>query len=420
MSLLQAEISFPLLAKLRNAELCRMRCIRIASIFLFFQLLFLNGAWSQIPASDPVGPHLREKPLFSAGIIADAQYCDCKPMKGRFYRISEEKLQVAVDTFNARDVDFVINLGDVIDQSLESYPIVLKELERLQMPLYNVLGNHEFWNVPFHAQKTILDSLNLGHNYCSHVTNGWRLIMLDGTDLAEYAQGAHPETREEGEASRLAAKGRHNAALWNGAIGNQQMAWMEREMAEAAFHNQPVAVFCHFPINPKGHPLTLWNDDVLRKVISKYSTVEAWFAGHAHEGGYTWADGIHHVTLQGMLMTPDSNAFAVLNFFPDRIEMQGFGREPSRILMNKNVNPKPAITIQPEQKAAPIPRPPNAYPCESQRITNAFGEVIFIGESGGLSEPKTPQMKPGVFLIEREKSGKITFEKLVVLPQGAQ
>jgi hypothetical protein len=33
-----------------------------------------------------------------------------------------------------------------------------------------------------------------------------------------------------------------------------------------------------------------------------------------------------------MVDTPDSNAFAVLALFEDRIEIEGFGREPSRRL----------------------------------------------------------------------------------------
>ena len=285
------------------------------------------------------------------------------------------------------------------------------------MPVYNVLGNHEFWEVPYHSQKTVLDSLNLGHNYCTLDVDGWRLLMLDGTDLAEYAMGAHPETHDEGEISRLDAKGKHNAVLWNGAIGQQQLLWMEQQLAEAAFLGKPVAIFCHFPINPAGHPLTLWNDAVLRDLIAKYSTVEAWFAGHAHEGGYTWQDEIHHVTLQGMLMSPDSNAFAILNFFPDRIEMQGFGREPSRILANKSTQAAIAKTfVHPPQKA-PIVLPPPEHPCETLRIKNALGEYIFIGESGGISAADLPKMSAGVYEVRKEIEGKISFEKLVVLPK---
>lgn len=390
--------------------------ILAALLFLFFggnQVIF-----AQIPASDPVGPDPIEKPLFSIGIIADAQYCDCDQMKNRYYRISAEKLNVAVDTFNARNVDYVVNLGDLIDQSLESYPIALRALDRLKMPIFNVLGNHEFWDVPFHAQASVLDSLDLGSNYCVQEVSGWRLIMLDGTDLAEYAQGAHPESELEGETSRAASKGKHNGFLWNGAIGKLQMEWLRRQIAEAAWLNQPVAIFCHFPIQPENHGMTLWNNDIINDLIAQYPTVEAWFSGHAHEGGYNWVDGIHHVTMQGMLMTPDSNAFAILNFYQDRIEMQGFGREPSRILPLKSVDPEPAITTLPALKTKPDVLPPPEFPCQEIQIKNALNQTIFIGESGGLEPAKIPKLQPGVYWIKRIELGKSSFERCVILPES--
>ena len=59
----------------------------------------------------------------------------------------------------------------------------------------------------------------------------------------------------------------------------------------------------------------------------------AWFAGHYHKGGYTLENGIHHVTVPGMVEAPaDKNAYGVVDVYPDRLELRGVGTVPSRTL----------------------------------------------------------------------------------------
>ncbi len=58
--------------------------------------------------------------------------------------------------------------------------------------------------------------------------------------------------------------------------------------------------------------------------------VKACFCGHDHAGGYILRNGIHYLTFRGMIETPDQNAFAIVTLAKDRIEVQGFGRGPSR------------------------------------------------------------------------------------------
>jgi predicted phosphodiesterase len=367
-------------------------------ILLALTMLGMHGhaLRGQAPASARVGPPPASRPHFRVGIIADAQFCDQDMMMGRYYRISLEKLHTAVDTFNAQKVDLVVNLGDLVDGRLESFPTVLREIDRLEMPVHHLLGNHEFWEVPFHSQAGVLDSLGLASGYCDLELPGWRFLLLDGTDLAAYSQGAHRELTEEAELCRDGLAGQSNAALWNGAIGESQLAWMEWHLRDAEARGERVALFCHFPITPPGHPMTLWNDAELRILLSRHPPVKAWFAGHSHTGGYRFLEGIHHLTFGGMLMTADSNSFAILDFYEDTVLVEGFGREPYRILGLDGGTPQGHTIVPKAGTVKPAFFLPQ-YPCIHRQVRDAMGRTVLIDDAGGNEAPSLPRLQPGCY-----------------------
>lgn len=387
----------------------------IGGIIIGLGLLLTDGR-AQAPAATPVGPSLGSKQAMRIGLIADAQYCDHDADIGRYYRISLEKLHQAVDTFNAQRVDLVINLGDLIDQDLESYPLAMREVQRLQMPVYHVLGNHEFWNVPFQLQRSVLDTLGLANGYCDLSLPGWRLLMLDGTDLAEYAQGAHRDLQDEAEACRSSLDGHTNKAIWNGAIGRAQMAWIERQLAEADASGERVLLFCHFPISPPGHPMTLWNEADLRVLLARHRSAEAWIAGHSHTGSFVRIDSVQHLTLAGMLMSPDSNAFAILDLLPDRMVVEGYGREPYREVPIRG-SAVASVELLPPPTERPDAMPPEAQHCIDRTFVSPFGRVVFSAETELDSADKLPRLRPGVYEILEHSEGHYAYRHVVVLPR---
>jgi hypothetical protein len=58
--------------------------------------------------------------------------------------------------------------------------------------------------------------------------------------------------------------------------------------------------------------------------------VIAYLNGHNHAGNYAERDGIHYVNFHGMVDTPDSSAFAVVEIAGDRLEIRGFGGKAAR------------------------------------------------------------------------------------------
>jgi manganese-dependent ADP-ribose/CDP-alcohol diphosphatase len=153
-------------------------------------------------------------PLLKIGLIADPQYCDCEPAGTRYYRESLKRLSVAIDTFNNSKVDFVMNLGDLIDKYESSYGPVIQLYKKLNMPFYNLLGNHEFEEVSETFSSSILRFYNMPDFYYDFSYKNWRFIILDGTELGEYASFLHHDLLHESEKLRQSISGNINEHPW--------------------------------------------------------------------------------------------------------------------------------------------------------------------------------------------------------------
>jgi 3',5'-cyclic AMP phosphodiesterase CpdA len=273
------------------------------------------------------------KPLFRFGIIADVQYCDAEPAGKRFYRNSPQKLEQCVTDLNTHGLSFTIQLGDFIDRDFHSFQRVLPIYQSLRGPTYHVLGNHDF-SVASEKKGDVLRCLGLERGYYDFQVNGWRFVVLDGNDLSLHARRKNsPQYNRAVELHRaLRAAGRSNANTWNGGIGAEQMQWLKERLDAAEQAAEKVVLFCHYPVYPEDAH-NLWNCEEIVEVLSSCDHVVAYIAGHNHGGHYGHLDGVHYLTMQGMVDTPETNAYAVAEVFPNRIEIVGVGRVPSRSLL---------------------------------------------------------------------------------------
>ncbi len=272
------------------------------------------------------------KPVFSFGVIADIQYCECVPLGTRFYSNSLNKLEDSIRDFNARDMSFVIQLGDLIDKDIESIESVLTVLNKIKAKKYNVLGNHDY-NVDDEEKENVPEKIGLVSRYYEFISNGWRMIVLDGNDLSFYTPKESRERIEETNKlfQRIKDRGAINAHDWNGGLGSQQIYWLKDILKQSSISGEKVLVFCHFPVYPSREE-NLWNDIELIELLESYPCVVALFSGHYHSGNYAKKRGIHYLTLQGMVETENSNAYSIIEVYSDHLKVLGFGREPSRIL----------------------------------------------------------------------------------------
>lgn len=292
--------------------------VRSPSVTLIAGLLLALAAWPAIAA---------ERPQFSIGAIADCQYAAEPDASPRLYGTAPGKLAAAVADFNNQKLAFVVQLGDFIDRDWTSFDTLLPIAQRLRHRWRFVLGNHDF-AVAEDRKLAVPARLGMPARYYSFVEHGWMFVVTDGNGLSSYGWPA-------GSANDIRSHAVHAclypaAPLWDGGIDEAQMDWIEARLVEADQRGLKVMMLSHFPVYP-ANPHNLWNADAVTAMLARHPSVKLWLDGHNHDGNYGIRDGIHYVNLKAMLDTSET-AYARLDVFADRIELRGFGRQPSMTL----------------------------------------------------------------------------------------
>ena len=269
------------------------------------------------------------------GLIADIQYADKDTAGQRYYRAAMQKLTDCVDQLNERELDFVIQVGDLIDggkKAVADFDDILAVYNELNARKYHVLGNHDFAGI---SRKAVLDKMEIDRGYYDFTVSNWRFVVLDTMDLA--VSGGWPEDSDQYRQStemlkKLQQAGAPNAVDWNGGISNEQMVWLDHVLADADSNDQNAIVFGHHPLQPAGDPHIAWNAGQIVKIIESHDCVAAYMNGHNHAGKYTYHNGIAYITFIAMVDMPTENAFAVIEISNDAIQIEGFGRIESRAI----------------------------------------------------------------------------------------
>ncbi|MBM3891842.1 MAG: hypothetical protein FJ388_22230 [Verrucomicrobia bacterium] len=271
------------------------------------------------------------EPLFRFGVVADVQYAD-KPTRGkRAYSETADKLRACVTDFNRQDLAFAVNLGDIIDgngaKSARELALIAGIFRQLNSPVRHVIGNHCL-TVP---RPALLKELGLKSPYYEFTHKDWRFLVLDGMDVSLKS----PYGSKEAKQARAYLAKNPKLSKYAGAIGEKQFAWLRERLADAARLKQRVIVFCHHPtLAAASTPSALlWNAAEVVGLLAQSGCVVAWINGHDHKGGYALVNGIHHLTVPGMIESPTGgNGYAVAETFADRIVIVGKGTVPNRAL----------------------------------------------------------------------------------------
>jgi len=277
----------------------------------------------------------KKEPILKIGLVADPQYAN-KPSKGnRYYRESLWKLEEAIDTFNYNNVDFVQNLGDIIDVEWESFDSILPIYDKLNPDIenYQLLGNHDYAVDSTHV-RDLLEKLSMPNYYYSYSKKGWRFIVLDATDYSYYSNLLHDHDINQVNFYFENTKEKSNKYRWNSAIGEEQQNWLKQELDSANVLSQRVIVFSHLPVRPQNEPHNLWNDYEIIDLIENSSNVFAFINGHNHAGGYVYKNGIHYITIFGMVNTMVSS-YGILELYKDSLLLKGYGNQKTLHLNNE-------------------------------------------------------------------------------------
>lgn len=273
-------------------------------------------------------------PLFRFGVLTDLHYSDIDPIGEKFFRNSLPKLNECILQLSSTRLNFVVQLGDLIEKNIMSFDPVLIRLRSLRWQLYHVLGNRDF-EVDDGDKAHVISKIGLSRRYYSFSPiQGWKCLVLDGTLISLFAHQKDSVQWRKVQAIYEAMLNANapNAKEWNGAIDEDQISWLQRQLAEALQRGERVIVFCHFPARPVGETFTLWNSSKVLKILDESNCVSAYLSGHQHPGTYDYQNRIHHLGFHAMLETSDQNSYAIVEIYPDRLNVTGFGRQPSRVL----------------------------------------------------------------------------------------
>ena len=270
------------------------------------------------------------------GLVADIQYADKDARGERRYREALDGWKGCVAAWREQDLDFAVQLGDLIDgraeesESTRDLNYVLGVTAAMDVPVRHVVGNHDL-EVP---RPRLLSRLRLAEGHYSFTVDGWRFVVLDSMAVSTRWPAGSPQALV---ARRILDEnaGKPNAVDWNGAFGSIQLDWLAAELAAAGQAGERVVVFAHAPVLAAAStPAHLaWDHERALELLEGQPHVAAYFSGHDHAGGYARAGGVHFVTVEGLVEAdPEANAFAVVELYADRIEVLGVGEVTSRTL----------------------------------------------------------------------------------------
>ncbi len=276
----------------------------------------------------------QEAPLFRFGIVADPQYAPVVPnlKMNRYYSNSLWKLSDAIEAFNKEDLQFVATLGDIIDRHWESFNHILPLYDKLRHEHFFVLGNHDY-DIAKEYLTSVTRTVGMEKAYYDFTGGGYRFLVLDGNDVSTFAP-PEGDPRRDVAAKRLEelkAREADNAQTWNGSLSDEQFAWAEETMKKAQAAGEKVIVLNHYPVYPANEH-NQWDSERIVEMLTGYDNFVAYFNGHNHAGNYGETGGKHFLNFKGMVDTPDTTAYAVVEVYADRIEVRGVGREENRTL----------------------------------------------------------------------------------------
>lgn len=268
-------------------------------------------------------------PLLKFGLFADIQYANCPSENTRFYQPVLYKLDSCIRYFNQQDVQFSINLGDIIDRDQQDLDSVKCYLSHLNNKIYHLTGNHDYKGTT--DNSTLYKQLNMPSSYYSFKKQNWVFIMLNTNEVSAYAhiEGTKKKQELADILEHIKQTGGKQAQRWNGGTSKKQLKWLDNQLTQCEKKSKNVLIFSHHPLYPQSEFTALNNSEILN-TISKYSCVKAVFSGHHHTGAFGVYKGIPMITHQGMVETEKQNAYSIVEITQDSILLKGYGRVPSR------------------------------------------------------------------------------------------
>ena len=261
------------------------------------------------------------KKTLKFGWVTDIHYADADIKWGRYFRESADKLQEAIDLFNTKDLDFIIETGDFKDQTTppveENTLGYLRKIEAVfaefKGPRYHVLGNHDMDSLSKSQFLNEIENTGIAKDksYYHFDRNNLRFVVLDACYTKRGKEYDH-----------------HNYNWKDANIPQQQLLWLNDVLHSSPY---PVFVFVHQLLDGKGD-LYVNNSRKVRKILESSGNVLAVFQGHKHEGDLQLVNGIVYFTLKAMVegSGEQNSSYSIVSVEPSgTIKIEGYRKAES-------------------------------------------------------------------------------------------
>ena len=253
----------------------------------------------------------KKEPL-SFGVLTDVHYADRDPANTRNYRDSLDEMKQAINMFNERNLDFIIELGDFIDKG-QTVAVELDYLKKIEAEYaafngtrHYVLGNHDMATL---SKKQFLAHTGARAAYYSFDVKSFHFVVLDAcfrADGTPYNAG--------------------NFDWKDTFIPEEEIKWLKNDLQKS---NKKSFIFVHQRLDDEGeHGVS--NCKQIRIIFEDSGKVLMVLQGHDHNGDFNQINGIYYFTSQAMVEGAGlvNNAYSIMEITPElEIKMQNFEKQ---------------------------------------------------------------------------------------------
>ncbi|MCQ2396809.1 MAG: metallophosphoesterase [Lentisphaeria bacterium] len=270
-----------------------------------------------------------EAPLARFGVLADPQYTDSEPSIGRNYREGKNIIAKTLEVFNReKRLDFVCNLGDVVDGRVKSeLPDVLEVFQKSLFPVKHTLGNHDLC---LQSAQDLQEAYAMTDFNEEFEIGGIRFVLLNTMEISVL----HPKEMKEYSVAKeyMDSHAERNLRYYNGMMSTESLNWFERLLTDADKKDETVVVLTHSPIcaTAASESTVTWNADEMLEMTDRHHSLRAWIAGHHHKGGLAERKHVLHKTVMGLCEMPEATG-CIVSLYNDRMEIEGFGKETNHV-----------------------------------------------------------------------------------------
>ncbi|MEX0780128.1 MAG: metallophosphoesterase [Balneolales bacterium] len=242
------------------------------------------------------------------GMVTDPHFANIETKGSRFYSESLEKMQEFVALMNEEKVDFIMELGDLVNGTEDGSTKHLEHIEAVYQefngPRYHVLGNHDLDSLSKEQYLSVVENTGIPNDlsFYSFDRHGLHFVVLDGTftsDNTPYKAG--------------------NFHWTDANIPADQLNWLKADLRNTSY---PTIVCIHQLLDSNGDDIkevNINNAPEVRHVLNQHPQVLAVFQGHHHTGQYNQIENIHYYTLKAMVEGSgrQNSSYAIVDVFDD-------------------------------------------------------------------------------------------------------